>query len=107
MVSPDQLKVDITGDLMSYVGDKKISQVRETYQFTFQNQSGRLLIAAFILLKSDRTNQERHKLMTYPSLTTQSKSSFLGNPIAIVFFLSLSLLTALPLRASGVLILEP
>lgn len=49
-VSPEDLKVDITGDLMSYVGDKKISQVRETYQFQFQSKSGRLLIAAFTLL---------------------------------------------------------
>lgn len=57
-ISPDQLRVDITGELMSYVGDKKISQVRETYQFMFQNQSGRLLIAAFTLLKSDKNPQE-------------------------------------------------
>jgi len=57
-ISPDQLKVDITGELMSYVGDKKISQVRETYQFRFENQSGRLLIAAFTLLKSDKTPKE-------------------------------------------------
>lgn len=57
-ISPDQLRVDITGELMSYVGDKKISQVRETYQFKFQSQSGRLLIAAFTLLKSDRNPKE-------------------------------------------------
>jgi conjugal transfer pilus assembly protein TraE len=58
VISPDQLKVDITGDLMSYVGDKKISQTRESYRFMFQNQSGRLLIAAFTLLKSDRNPKE-------------------------------------------------
>ena len=58
VISPDQLTVDLTGELMSYVGDKKISQVRETYQFKFQNQSGRLLIAAFTLLKSDRNPNE-------------------------------------------------
>ncbi len=57
-ISPDQLKVDITGELMSYVGDKKISQVRETYQFKFQGRSGRLLIAAFTLLKSDKNPEE-------------------------------------------------
>lgn len=57
-ISPDQLTVDLTGELMSYVGDKKISQVRETYQIKFQNQSGRLLIAAFTLLKSDRNPNE-------------------------------------------------
>jgi conjugal transfer pilus assembly protein TraE len=58
VISADQLKVDITGELMSYVGDKKISQVRETYQIKFQNQSGRLLISAFTLLKSDRQPNE-------------------------------------------------
>jgi len=57
-ISPDQLTVDLSGELMSYVGDKKISQVRETYQIKFQNQSGRLLIAAFTLLKSDRNPNE-------------------------------------------------
>lgn len=57
-ISPDQLTVDLSGELMSYVGDKKISQVRETYQIKFQNQSGHLLIAAFTFLKSDRNPNE-------------------------------------------------
>ena len=57
-ISPDQLRVDITGELMSYVGNKKISQVRETYQFKFKSQSGRLLIDAFTLLKSDKNPKE-------------------------------------------------
>ena len=43
---------------MSYVGNKKISQVRETYQFNFKSQSGRLLIDAFTLLKSDKNPKE-------------------------------------------------
>lgn len=57
-ISVDNLTVDITGELLSYVGDKKISQVRETYQFRFQNLSGRLLIAAFTLVQSDRNSKE-------------------------------------------------
>lgn len=52
-VSPDNLSVDITGDLMSYVGDKRISNVRETYQMQFQNQSGKLLIKGFSLVKTE------------------------------------------------------
>ncbi|MCE3230849.1 MAG: hypothetical protein K0R52_777 [Alphaproteobacteria bacterium] len=58
VISPEQLRVDLSGELMSYVGDKKISQVRETYRFQFQNQSGRLLIGAFSLVKSDRNPKE-------------------------------------------------
>lgn len=58
VISPEQLRVDITGELMSYVADKKISQNRETYRFQFHNQSGRLLIKDFTLIKSDRNSKE-------------------------------------------------
>lgn len=58
VISPEQLRVDVSGELMSYVGDKKISQVRETYRFQFQSQSGRLLIKDFTLVKSDRNPKE-------------------------------------------------
>jgi len=58
VISPEQLKVDVSGEMMSYVGDKKISQVRETYRLQFQSQSGRLLIKDFTLLKSDRNPKE-------------------------------------------------
>jgi conjugal transfer pilus assembly protein TraE len=58
VISPDQLRVDITGELMSYVADKKISQIRETYRFQFHTQSGRLLIKDFSLVKSDRNPKE-------------------------------------------------
>lgn len=53
-VSPERLSVEITGELMSYVGDKRISRVQETYRFQFQSQSGRLLIKSFTLVKSDQ-----------------------------------------------------
>lgn len=58
VISPEKLTVNISGDLLSYVGDKKISQARETYQFQFHNQSGRLLIKAFTLVKSDKNPNE-------------------------------------------------
>ena len=48
-IFPDQLTVEVTGTLIGYVGDKKISQEQETYQIQFQNNSGRLLVAAFAL----------------------------------------------------------
>ena len=60
VISPEQLRVEVAGELMSYVGDKKISQVRETYRFQFQNQSGRLLIRAFSLVKSDKNPKEEN-----------------------------------------------
>lgn len=55
-VFPNQLKVEVSGELLSYVGDKKISQAKETYRFQFQNRSGRLLIEAFTLVKSDKNS---------------------------------------------------
>lgn len=58
VISPELLQVDVAGELMSYVGDKKISQARETYRFQFQSQSGRLLIKDFTLVKSDRNLKE-------------------------------------------------
>ena len=61
VVHQDQLAVDLPGELMSYVGDKKISQVRETYQLKFRNQSGKLLIEAFTLLKSDTKSKEENE----------------------------------------------
>ena len=58
VVHKDKLAVDLTGELMSYVGDKKISQSKETYQIKFRNQSGKLLIEAFTLLESSAKNKE-------------------------------------------------
>jgi len=58
VVHQSELAVDLTGELMSYVGDKKISQAKETYQIKFRNQSGKLLIEAFTLLKSDAKSKE-------------------------------------------------
>jgi conjugal transfer pilus assembly protein TraE len=52
-----QLLAEITGDLISYVGSKKISQVRETYQLKLQNRSGRLLIESFSLLKTETPHE--------------------------------------------------
>ncbi len=57
-VSPENLSVEMTGDFMGYVGDKRISKGRETYQVRFQNRSGRLLLEDFRLLNSDRSLQE-------------------------------------------------
>ena len=62
MVSPEQLKVEITGNLMSYVGDKRISQARETYRFQFQSQSGRLMIKSFTLVKTDQKTEHETNL---------------------------------------------
>ncbi len=50
----NELKVEVTGDLLCFVGEKKISQSRDTYQFSFVYQNNRLLIESFKLLRSDR-----------------------------------------------------
>lgn len=53
-VMPHSLSVEITGDLLCFVGEKRISQSRDTYQFQFEYKSGRLLIRSFKLIASDK-----------------------------------------------------
>lgn len=45
---------EITGDLISYVAAKKISQVRETYRLTFDQKQSRLFLKSFQLIKSEK-----------------------------------------------------
>ena len=52
-VDNKRMTADITGDLLSYVGSKKISQYGETYRFQFHYDRGRLLINSFSLLKTE------------------------------------------------------
>lgn len=51
-VNPKSLTAEITGDLISYVGQKHLSQVRESYRFQFTFTQGRLLIKSFVALRS-------------------------------------------------------
>ncbi|WP_010303949.1 type IV conjugative transfer system protein TraE [Candidatus Odyssella thessalonicensis] len=57
-VYPDHLMVDVTGDLMSYVADKRVSQNRETYRVTFSSQGSRLFLKGFSLVASDKKEEE-------------------------------------------------
>ena len=52
-VDPEKLFVELTGDLIHFVGEKRISQSRDTYQFQFEYRHGRLLIKAFKLVTSE------------------------------------------------------
>ena len=52
-VDNKKMTADITGDLLSFVGSKKISQHRETYRFHFRHNQGRLLIDSFVLVKTE------------------------------------------------------
>src|SRR3990167_1780158 len=52
-VFPETLTVTLKGDLSRFVGEKKISQSRDVYQFNFEYRHGRLLIKSFSLLKTD------------------------------------------------------
>lgn len=49
-INPQTLSVQVTGDLRRYVGEKFISQSRDTYRFEFEYKQGRLLIKSFKLL---------------------------------------------------------
>lgn len=49
-VNPQDLSVHVTGDLRRYVGEKFISQSRDTYLFEFVYKHGRLFIKSFKLL---------------------------------------------------------
>jgi conjugal transfer pilus assembly protein TraE len=52
-VNSAHLTVDVTGDLLRFVGEKRISQSRDIYQFQFEYKAGRLSIKAFELINSD------------------------------------------------------
>ena len=52
-VFPNQLMLELTGDLHAYVAHKKISTHRETYRVEFTSKSGRLFLKAFDVIKSD------------------------------------------------------
>lgn len=51
-VTPQKLTVHITGDLICYVGKKRISQSKDTYKMTFTYSRGCLRIETFTLLES-------------------------------------------------------
>ena len=53
-VFADNLSVEVGGDLISYVGSRKVSTVRETYRITFKQRQGRLFIESFQMVKSEK-----------------------------------------------------
>lgn len=60
-VYPDKLCVEVTGDLMGYIGAKRISQHRETYRVCFSSKGSRLLLKDFSLVSSDKKEEGRHE----------------------------------------------
>jgi conjugal transfer pilus assembly protein TraE len=58
-VYPESLSLDVSGDLSSYVGSKKVTSHRETYRVEFTAQKGRLFLKKFTLLKTDQTNGDQ------------------------------------------------
>jgi conjugal transfer pilus assembly protein TraE len=52
-VNPNTGVVEITGDLLRFVGTKRISQSRDTYGLTLVYQAPQLLIKTFTLIRSD------------------------------------------------------
>jgi|JI6StandDraft_1071083.scaffolds.fasta_scaffold80638_3 conjugal transfer pilus assembly protein TraE len=55
-VNPGALAVEIKGDLMRYVGDKRISQSRDVYELVFEYHRGQLLLKSFKLIGSDKND---------------------------------------------------
>jgi conjugal transfer pilus assembly protein TraE len=55
-VDPNKMSVEITGDLLRYVGEKRISQSRDVYSFAMVYRYGRLLIESFKLIRSDQND---------------------------------------------------
>jgi conjugal transfer pilus assembly protein TraE len=53
-VDPNTMSVELTGDLVRYVGEKRISQSRDTYQLQMSYHHGRLMIEEFQLIRSDK-----------------------------------------------------
>jgi conjugal transfer pilus assembly protein TraE len=52
-VFPENLKVHITGDLVGYVGHKKITTHRETYEVVFSSYKSQLFLKEFTVLRTD------------------------------------------------------
>ena len=71
-VFPNDLAVEITGDLNGYVASKKISSHRETYRLEFTSRKGRLFLKSFKVLKSD---QEIYSHMNSDSQTNANSDS--------------------------------
>ncbi len=55
-LSPNTLTAEISGDLMSYVGSQKVSQIRESYRIVFTQRLGRLFLKSFEMIKSEKEN---------------------------------------------------
>jgi type IV conjugative transfer system protein TraE len=53
-VIPQELALEITGDLNGYVAAKKISSHRETYRIEFSSHKGRLFLKSFQVIKTDQ-----------------------------------------------------
>jgi conjugal transfer pilus assembly protein TraE len=52
-VFPDQHTVHVTGELMSYVGAKRVSQAQETYRVVFTPKMGKLFLQSFETIKTN------------------------------------------------------
>ena len=57
-IFPTTLTAEIGGDLISYVGSKKVSQVRETYRIVFKQRLGRLFLESFQMVKSEKEHSD-------------------------------------------------
>jgi conjugal transfer pilus assembly protein TraE len=53
-VSPTTLSAIVTGELMGYVGSKKVSRHRESYHVVFSQAKGRLFLKSFTVIKTDQ-----------------------------------------------------
>lgn len=49
-----KLVVEVTGVLANHVASSRVSQSNDTYRITFASKKGRLFLAAFELIKSDK-----------------------------------------------------
>lgn len=56
-IFPDGLSVDITGNLITYVASKKVTDVRETYHLKFVSSHDKLLLESFTLTKTEKENE--------------------------------------------------
>lgn len=54
----DNMTVDITGVLVSYVGSQKISEAQEVYRVSFSQKKGRLFLESFQLIKTNQGNKD-------------------------------------------------
>jgi len=79
-VFPEDLTVEITGDLNGYVAHKKVSTHRETYRLEFASIKGRLFLKAMTVINTDQKIPEPEEFEPTKFESSSTDSSTTDSP---------------------------